>query len=81
MRDVDCMACIANLAAGCPTNGHVQTVLGVTHAMTNARRLAGVFGNLVYPVRLKSSGDQTCPTHVFVWNYDAGFWTSRQGIR
>jgi hypothetical protein len=60
--NVDCMACIANLAAGCPTNGKACTVLGVTHAMV--RSLSND----------PKERHNVLPAHVFEWNRVADRW-------
>lgn len=66
MSEVDCMACIAALVAGCPTNGKTCTVLGVTHAMVKSMS--------------NDPGTLVLPAHVFVWSTIAVRWMSFEGV-
>jgi hypothetical protein len=69
MSEVDCMACIAALADGCPTNGSTCTVLGMTHAMVRSMSNdPGAFRRL------------NLPAHVFRWSAVAARWMAFEGL-
>lgn len=66
--EIDCMACVANLAAGCPTNGTTCTALGMTHAMTRAMSIEQYARRMILP------------THVLEWSAVAARWMSFDGL-
>lgn len=63
MSDVDCMACLANDAAGLPHEGVVEVIDGVSHWM-------------VMPLGLSSDSRHPCAIHEFSWNALIEHWVS-----